>query len=567
MFSVFPAWLAYGGAVALAAGLFLLQRLRVQPRVVVLPAAVLWRLAASQARPRALGGRFHDLAAYLLSLAVLLALWFAAAGVTFPSAPVDSRHVFYLDNSVLMTPADRLAQARQALLADVARVPAAQREVVLGEAVGVRLLAPGESVALLEARLKAVTAQVRPSSFASWAAHGLARDGAGPATLHYYGAWPAAAPLAARRVEGLRLDWGYVAPAVAGNRGIVSLGARPARSGQWGCVDVVVGTVASDGAAPDLAALTFTLEGQPFVATAAESMNGATWLLRDVPAEGRTLHVALRQGDAFVADDAASLVLPLRQRVAVAVDADVPAAVAEVVRRDPSLQWTDEANAQVVVRGASATGDAGKPTLRLVAAQDHPGAFRIMVPGPMDPDAEVDAAGLGLAGLDAGALADRLDRGIGIELAQGPRREVAVWRELFSEGSGFTRSAAMPVFLSRSLHWLAAPPRWAGHARAGHALALASGDDELRVGGAAEVALYQAQAGSAALDGRPVAVSLLDAGQSLAATQAAPAGVTRSPDETGSLAAWTRWLTELLLVLAALLLLLEWRLYQRGRMP
>lgn len=566
MFSVFPSWLAFGGAVALAAGLFVLQRLRVRPRVVALPSAVLWRLAASQARPRALGGRFHDLPAYLLSLAVLLALWFAAAGLSFMPAPASGRHVFYLDNSVLLTPADRLTQARQALLDDVERVPAALREVVLGEAVGVRLLAPGEPIGLLKARLRTVGAQVRPSTFMTWADHGLVRAGPEPTTVHYYGAWPAAEMLAVRRRDDLNLFWGYVAPPVAHNRGLVSLGVQPARSGQWGRVDLLVGTVASDGAAPDPSALSFTLDGQPFSADAAQPLGAGTWALRDVPADGRTLRVALREGDEFAADDAASLVLPLMQRVAVSVGPDVPAAVTELVRRDPSLQLVDEARAQVVVSGAASPIKSSKPTLRLVAAKEQSSAFLITVPGPVDPDVEVNAAGLGLAGLDAGALADRLNRGIGIELLQGPHREVAVWRELFSDGSGFTRMAAMPIFVSRSLRWLAAPAPWASYARAGQRASLGLSDDALSVGAVSEADAFLAQAGTTTLAGRPVAVSLLDVGQSLAVAQSVPGHVSRPTDGTGPALSWTQWTTEMLLVLSIMLLLLEWRMYQRGRM-
>lgn len=574
MFSVFPAWLAWGGAAALAGLLFLLQLLRVRPRVVVLPSAVLWRIAASQARPRALLRRFHHLLAYLLSLALVLALWFAAAGATLTSSTDGGRHVFYLDNSVLLTPGDRLAQAKRALLADVARVPAARREVVLGDTVGARLLAPGEDVSLLERRLSAVEADARPSSFPAWMSLGSSPGsssapsrapsqgpssapladrgpaGATPLHLHYYGAWPAAAPLATRRIDGVTLAMGYLAPALPHNRGIVGLGVWPARSGQWGRVDLLLSTAASEGAAPAPTDLSFTLDGRPFDATTLEASGSGTWLMRDVAADGRTLRVALRQGDAFAADDAASLVLPLMRRTAVAVGAGVPAAITEVIRRDPGLELVDDAHADVLVRGPGDQAATNKPTWRLTAARDQTSAFLVTRPGRVAQDLTVDVAALGLSGLDAGPLADRLDRGIGVEIAQGARREVAVWSELLADDVGFTRSATLPLFVSRSLRWLSSPPPWNSHARAGHDLTL------------------DAWSGAG---GRPLAVSLLDAEQSLAVAQPTPGAVAAGADEQGPAAA-LRWgagwgMSELLLVLAALLLVVEWHAVRRGRMP
>lgn len=566
-FSVFPAWLAYGGAIALAAALWWLQRLRVQPRVVALPAAVLWRLAEGELQPRVLMARFSRLLAYLLSLALVLSLWWAAAGPVVPQAQERDHHLFYLDNSVLLTPGDHWALAQQALLADAARVPAAEREVVLGEAVAVRLLAPGEPLALLEARLRSVTAQVRPSAFSNWVDRLPARQGGEKVQLHYYGARPAAVMRPAPQGSGPNLIWGYEAPAVPRNRGVVSLGVRPAQSGHWDRVDVLVGTAASEGPAPGPAALVWTLNGQSFRPEAAQPISSGAWLLHDMPADGRTLRVALREGDAFPADDSASLVLPSARRVAVAVGPGVPESLTAVVRQDPSLQLVPMAQAQVVVSGPLSPADAGKPTLRLVAADRQSNAFRFTVPNPSGLQAPVDAAALGLAGLDAGALAYRMNRAIGVEVTDGPRREVSLWRELFDEGQGFTRTAAMPVLVARSLHWLASPPPWISQARAGHRLGMEPDARSLRLDLPGQGDPYLAQAGERLVDGQPVAVSLLDEAQTLAAAQAAPPAKAHA-DESWTLAPlWRRWMTEWLLVLATLLLLLEWHLVQRGRMP
>ncbi|MDR6125675.1 hypothetical protein [Sphingomonas sp. SORGH_AS_0438] len=223
------------GAAALAGIVYLLQRLRARRRVLRLPTAGLWAQAMREAPVSVLGGRFRYWLAYLLILAIALLIWIAAAHPTWSPAPGGGgMQRFYLDNSALMTGGDDLARAKRALLADVRATPADRREVILGDAVGTRLLAPGESASLLSRRLDMVSAAVRPSAFADWARQ------VDPATVRYYGAWGAAHPAA----RSAALRYGYLADPVPGNRGIVALGVTPAASGQAGKADLLV-TVAA----------------------------------------------------------------------------------------------------------------------------------------------------------------------------------------------------------------------------------------------------------------------------------------------------------------------------------
>lgn len=281
------------GAVVLAGIVYLLQRLRARRRVLRLPTAGLWAQAMREAPARVLGGRFRYWLAYLLILAIALLLWIAAAHPTVsPASASGGMQRFYLDNSALMTGGGDLARAKRALLADVRATPADLREVILGDAVGTRLLAPGESASLLSRRLDMVSAEARPSAFVAWARH------IDPATIRYYGAWGAAHPAA----RSAALHYGYLADPVPGNRGIVALGVTPAASGQADKADLLVTVAAAGGAVPSAADLRWTRDGQGFVPPNVEALGGGRYLVRDINAAGEVIGVALAKGDDFAAD-------------------------------------------------------------------------------------------------------------------------------------------------------------------------------------------------------------------------------------------------------------------------
>ncbi|MHA4875138.1 hypothetical protein, partial [Enterococcus faecium] len=72
-----------------------------------------------------------------------------------------------------------------------------------------------------------------------------------------------------------------------------------------------------------------------------------------------------------------------------------------------------------------------------------------------------------LGQVDAGALADALHRPIGVDVRDAPRRSVSVWSALFGRGMPFAGSAAMPAFVTQSLHWLGGAGGWRPYAKAG----------------------------------------------------------------------------------------------------
>ncbi|WP_343527046.1 hypothetical protein [Sphingomonas sp.] len=519
------------GAVALAGIVFLLQRLRARRRVLRLPTAGLWGQAMQEAPVRVLGGRFRYWLAYLLILTIALLLWVAAGHPQWaPSSVGGGMQRFYLDNSALMTRGGELGRAKRALLADVRATPADRREVILGDAVGTRLLAPGESVSLLSRRLDMVSAEARPSNFAQWLRP------ADAATVRYYGAWGAV-----RAVPGgSSMRYGYLADPMPGNRGIVALGVTPAASGQVGKADLLVTVAAAGVAEPKVSDLRWTRNGHGFTPGRVEALGGGRYLVRDVDAAWEVIEAALAKGDGFTADDSARLRVPDRRPLRLALLDGTPSAIRAVVTADPSLMLVPEAQAQVVVGNARAVQ--GVELSALVLSDQGMQAFVFAGPGEAERGAlssRLDA--LGLAQLDAGVLADALHRPIGVDVRDARRRRVTVWSVMFGPASPFNSSPAMPIFVSRSLHWLAQSDVWTSFAKAGEA--------------ADPLAATEGKAGAP--------VSLTDRTTTLAAADTSP-----HPAVTPIGGPWPSDLPFLLLLLAAAGLLgVEWWLVQRRVIP
>ncbi|PPT87784.1 hypothetical protein [Xanthomonas theicola] len=573
-FATFPSWVVAVGAALLLALVTLLYRLRVRRTPVALAGATLWQQAVRQLPPRRLGGRWRRPLAWLLSLLLVLLLWLAAAGLRNPLADDGRRHVYYLDASAWLLGAGAFDAARAALERDVAARPAAQREVLLGDGMPSLLLAGDERTALLRARLRDSAARARPSGFPAWLAS-AGREGS-DTLVHYYGAAPVLAAARGARPAGVQVEASFLAPPLAGNRGIVALGAAPAASGRWDAVDVLVALDAVGGPPPGRDALDVRLDGRPLPAGIRTVDDATGMLLTDVPAAGGTLQVALRQRDHFAADDAAALVLPMRRRLRVGVVGTLPPTLRDVLALDPSLQQVAPLQAQVLVVAADADADAdaaagaGVPALRLAAASGGAPAFRFTVRAATEQQALADH--LGALGIDQArntAIADELGRAVGVDVAQGAFRQVQAWQELFAADGGFAQSPAMPLFVDRSLHWLADQAPWVPYAVAGQPLQQA-----LLLQGLGQSAAVRERAlgdrvvlpaaGLHTVAGQPLQVGLFDRaitrGVAAPATPAARGGAAPAAFARGDLASAA-------LLLALLLCCVEWRLHVRGRIP
>lgn len=439
----------------------------------------------------------------------------------------------------------------------------------MGDAYGTLLLAPGEDIALLPARLKAVNPGLYPSAFPVWASTrpGLLKAASLPA-LHYYGSRMAAQDGSARLDRRMDFTVGYLAPRIQNNRGIVALGASPAASGAWDKADALVTVSAPDGQSMDGRDLAFTLDGHLFAPTLIARGEGR-FLLHDLPANGATLGVSLTRGDGFPADDSASLRLPLRRRITVAMTPGVPTPVQAAVRADPAFVVGSPSAAQVILRMGQDPATPNLPEMVLVGQQGQNAAFRFTRPAADNATIADALDQAGLAQFDAGALADQLHRPIGVEMIEGPHRALSVWADVFAGKTGFARSPAMPLFVSQGLRWLASPQPWVPYAAAGGTLVDLDRTQGLGEGTAlAQRALGGTialpQAGRENVAGVPVTVALTDRTTTQGVSLAPPADDAIHAGPGGPPVDWP---LVALLLLAAALLAAEWLLFQRGRLP
>lgn len=560
-------WAVIAGAVGLAALLFALQILKARQKLVRIAAAGLWAQAARVTPLRVFRQRFQRWSAYLLILTIALLLWIAGARPEMTPGRDAADHIFYLDASAVLMGRDDLAQARRALIADARNTDPARRAVYLDGAVATPLLQPGENLALLSQRLEDVKARPAPSSFAH-AVAGRELDGAAssgrPSVIHYYGAWSGArtvAPSADRR-----LVYGYLAAPTPDNRGVVALGASPAASGDAGRADILVEAIGADGRPLPADALRFSRDGRDVVADTLVRPDGRL-IVRDVVADGGLFTVRLARSDAFPADDKASLRLPDRGPVNVALSPGAPAAVVRAVKLNPAFSVTAPQDAQVVVRRSGERFGEDRPALIVTQSGDQPAI--VFTYGVEEPEPDLSGAldALGMSDVETQALARTTRRDVSAETRPGQQRSVAVWSALFDDGGGFPAAASFPVFVSRTLSWLVDAGPWVPYAQAGTDLTDQSdlyglSSDRRIAERALNGDLYLSQAGETRIGDLRLAVSLTDREITMDAASAAPSDVV----VTSVRGPAVDLLFILLVVIAGLLLLLEWRLHQRGAM-
>ena len=580
-FANLPLGAVLAGLAALAALLYLLQRLRVRYAEVTVPTTLFWRAAVREAPVRVLRGRFRHWLAYLLILAICALLWL---GFAAPEAERDDdspHHVLFLDGSAHNAAGDDFARSVAALRADLGGLPSGRREVIWGGAYNVKLLEAGEDALLLDQRLAELAPEAAPSAIGEQLRL-LATPGAWPeqVLVVVYGRAPVERQALAQLPEGVRLRRGLAMDEAGANQGVVALGIAPAASGRWDRVDALVRVGASAGAladplaaSPALApALSLELDGAPWEAVL-EPLGDAGFAVRDLPAAGGLLAVALAAGGASSIDDAAQIRLPKREPVGVAVEPGLPAAVGAAIEADAGLRRAED-EARVAVRRAGSGFGRALPALELAAPEAQQEAFVVTYPAARDeaPDAErrlrASLAMLGLDQIDATGLASALRRPVALAVRESDAadgRTVSVWAELLAEGFNFTDQRGFPLFFSRSLRWLAGERDWPAYLAAGRPHRQRA--DDWTAGGAAPAlsalgARYvPARAGALPGDDGWIAALLSppvterQAGADLTALGAERGGV-----GAADIATW-------LALLALALLAAEWALYQRGLMP
>ncbi len=554
-----PIWVATG-LLALAAGLYLLQRLRVRHRDLVVPSTLFWREAVEEARARVLVRRFRHPLAYLLVLLIGGLLWLGVAGPV-TAADDGADHVLLLDGSAGMARGDRFARALGALRGEVAARPRAHTTVLACGARTRTVLLPGEHPELLERRLQGLRPEPCPATVDGVLRQLLLQKGARDLHVAVVGGAPREGALdllpAGVRVAVLPLPQGDDGR----NTGITALGVAEAASGAYDLVDVLL-ELRGDATG---AAVQLRLDGAPVQATALAEERADARLLRfaDLPARGQLLQVTLPGGDALDLDDRAELRLPLRRPFRVALAPDVDGPVAAALRCDPAVVL-DQQPADLVVRHAGDPFGGDLPALELAPAAQQEHAF-LLRHDAVDDSAVVlrEALGrLGLQQIDAMELAQAAARPISVGAEPGPVRAVRVWSELCTDRFDFARSRALPLFVARAVRWLGGEVPLLPHATAGEALPAWPGAFQDAAGvrlDPAGVAFTPPQAGVYRSERGEVVAALAD--------PAATAGVlpTGAPPAAAAGAGFD-WFT-LLGLGALLLLLLEWFLYRSGRMP
>lgn len=349
-FGNLPLAAVIAGAIALALSLFLLQWLRSRTKVIQVATSQFWQQALQQAPARVWWQKFRYLLAWLLSVAIALLLWLALSGVQLSGSGNTPTAFYFIDSSAAMTAAEHFVDAKQQLRHDVAASDSQHRQVWLGGAVATLLLNSGDNNALLSAKLANIDAQIQSSSWSQWLV-ALRQDTADDAAVdvYYYGPSLSRSELAAIP-SNITLHNRYVAPAITHNLGIVALGQTPAQSGLWGKVDVQFSLYASDDRPLTAQLVKFALDGQWFQPANIRALGAGRFVIADLDVANapQQLQLSLATSDDFSADDSASLMLASLPVVRVQLGENLPAWLNQLFSVDSGINLVSD-NADVAV--------------------------------------------------------------------------------------------------------------------------------------------------------------------------------------------------------------------------
>jgi len=487
-------------------------------------------------------------------------LWLAAA---LPRSDGDPgiEHLLVLDGSAAMLRGERFAEAALAVQQRASELPRASTRVVFAGSRPLTLLAPGEELALLRRRLEAVTPEAAPSTLADAvraAAAVVAPGNRLVAELHGDGAldadWKQALPadFLVQRVSSPPETLDLAAS-------ITAFGISESASGRWDAVDLYLRV---EGAR---SALSMELDGTPLLAEQAASAVGVEYRVRDVVARGETWSARL-EGSAGSADASASRVLPARAPLRVALSPRVPASARAALTADSGVALVEE-RAEVVLRASGEEFGLGLPALEFVEPSEEQAAFTVRGPSSLGAEDEVLALfeRLGLREVDAVTLAMVADRPIELRFVEdGAGRSLEVWDSLFSADFDFAQTRAFPLFLAAAVRWLAAAPALRSDLAAGAWMPaedapLRAADGSFLDGAGAAFRLPRAGEWTDA-HGRLVTAALLDPALLAAASSASYRDDASARSSVTDPMPW-------IALLALGLLVSEWILFRRGRIP
>ncbi|MYD79119.1 MAG: hypothetical protein F4X44_00685 [Gammaproteobacteria bacterium] len=557
------------GLLALAGLLFLLQQLRIRYTELPVATTMFWAAAVREAPVRVLRQRFRHILAYLLALLICWLLWIGFGGPLTGAQRTAGFNILVLDGSAHASTGDIFQQSKNQLLNDVSKYSRDSREVFLSGAQNVRVLAPGEEKLVLERRLEEFEPVAARSSIDELLRL-LPRNNSYPTEVNVvvYGGAPISEHALDRLPAGYRVARRFDSLDDFENRGIVALGIGEPLSGEWDKVDVLF-RILADGLSVNSEDFRVQIGDQDLATNRLESISPNEFRVRDVVADGSVFSVAIEEPDDLAFDNEALVTLPTKERVSISIGEDVPTPIRRAIDADAGIEIVGS-GASVAVLGPN-DSETSIPYLRTTPIVEQSKAFVIGYSGELEGMEALhqSVADLGLAEIDSAAMATELNQDISVQLDYSDVRYVSVWSELVSESFNFKDSMSFPIFISKSIRYLANQEPWYAYLAAGRqpveqtsGSSLASSDllAEYAIG----ASYVRNEAGTLELrDGTSLQVSLLDPA---AAVRTGSQNLTDAAIETSN--SQTIWgIATWLALLAVLLLGLEWYLYQRGLMP
>lgn len=558
------------GLLGLAGLLFLLQQLRIRYTELPIATTMFWAAAVREAPVRVFRQRFRHILAYLLALLICWLLWIGFGGPLVGEQRTAAFNILVIDASAHAASADVYQQSKRQLLNDITTYPRESREVFLSGAQNVRVLAAGEEKLVLERRLDEFEPVAARSSIDELLRL-LPRNSSYPKEVNVfvYGGAPISQHALDRLPDGYSVSRRYNSLDDFENRGIVALGIGEPISGEWDKVDVLFRIVVTDGTILGSEDFQVRIGELELDADRLESISSSEFRVRDVLADGSVFSVTIEPLDDLSFDNEALVTLPTKERISIMLGTDVPPAIRRAIDADEGIEIVDS-EASVAILGPN-DADTSIPYVRSTSIEAQQQAFVIGYTGELDAMEALyqSVANLGLSEIDSAAMATELNREISVQLEHTDIRFVTVWEELVGQSFNFKDSLSFPLFVSKSIRYLADQEPWYAYLAAGRqpveqtsGTSLASSDllAEYAIG----ASYARNEAGTLELrDGSSLEVSLLDPATAVQAGSESLAGA--EIETSNAQAAWSiaTWLA----LLAVVLVGLEWYLYQRGLMP
>ena len=519
----------FAGIAALAVALWAIQRLRVQHREVEVATTLFWQEALKETRARVFVRRFRHWPAWLLLLAICSLLWMLFGQPEIQSND-STQHVVLVDWSE----GDR--EVRSRLLEKgkeyLEGLPVNSRELIAVDTRSRTMLSAGDDVYLASVRAEAQIEDVAGTNGLRWMldALGARSTKQRPISIYWVSDQTVDAKVLKTVPQNVEIFSVMDSHETEARRGLRSLGFSNSASGKWRAVDVRFAVNASD-ASP--AAKISLSEAEASDSYAVTGLGNDRYESRDVPANGQQVTVLID------GEETGRLTLPKREQLRIVVENGVPDVVQDLIALDESLLAV-ESGGDVTIGYSDGCdlqlSDQSRSAFEIEANVDDPESVMLEL---------VDQ--LALTQVDATSLAQQTGEVIDVQVLSGPNRKISIWSSLLTPAFDFTQSRAYPIFFAKSIRWLADRPEEVNWAGVGERLPSAVLEFERIVSDTALTA-----------DGRELAaVRYVESSVEEAELEIAPA-----TGALGKVSTYT-WLGLLLSVL----LVGEWALYQKGRMP